>query len=88
MKEKEVIKKCAYPCIDIFLTINIYFPCTNLKEGPMYHCTKYYRSMADGYASEELKQQYAIHHVRKDAARQEKERDKQLAKAHSNICNY
>ena len=44
--------------------------------------------MADGYATEDLKQQYAIHHVRKDTARQEKERDRQLAKAHSNICNY
>lgn len=48
-------------------------------------CTRYHRSMADGSATEELKQQYAIHQARKNTAREEKERDKQLAKAHTNI---
>ena len=41
--------------------------------------------MADGSATDELKQQYAIHKARKTTAREEKERDKQLAKANTNI---
>ena len=48
-------------------------------------CTKYHRSMADGSATDELQQQYAIHQARKTTAREEKERDKQLAKANTNI---
>ena len=48
-------------------------------------CTKYHRSMTDGSATDELKQQYAIHQARKTTAREEKEHDKQLAKANANI---
>ena len=35
-------------------------------------CTKYHRSMADGSATDELKQQYAIHQARKTTAREKK----------------
>ncbi|MEW8548304.1 MAG: hypothetical protein AB2693_32775 [Candidatus Thiodiazotropha sp.] len=48
-------------------------------------CTKNHRSVADGSATQELEQQYAIHQTRKNTARDEKERDKQLAKTHPNI---
>ena len=41
--------------------------------------------MADGSATDELQQQYAIHQDKKNTAREEKERDKQLAKANTNI---
>ena len=55
------------------------------KKGQCNLCTKYHRSMADGSATDELGQQYAIHQDRKTTAREEKERDKQLAKANAYI---
>ena len=48
-------------------------------------CTKYNRSVADGSITQELTEQYEKHQARKETARKEKERDKQLAKMHSNI---
>ena len=41
--------------------------------------------MADGSATDELKQQYAIHQARRTTAREDKERHIQLAKANANI---
>ena len=48
------------------------------KKDQCYLCTKYHRYMADSSATDELKQQYAIHQARKTTAREEKVRNTQL----------